>query len=112
MTRPLNAYQQAAAKAMTEAELEANVADLCKTLRTKRYHTHRSQHSPAGFPDDVIAGPGGTLFRELKRMGKNPTPEQQEWLDVLGANGHDVGVWRPDDWFSGRIEAEVRGVLG
>lgn len=93
---------------MLEADLEQIVADLCRTLGVLRYHTHRSQHSPAGFPDDVIAGPGGTLFRELKREGKNPTPEQQKWLDVLHDNGHDVGVWRPRDWFTGRIEAEVR----
>lgn len=96
----------AQAKKMPEKELEQNVADACKTLGLLRYHTHRAQHSPAGFPDDVIVG-CRVMYRELKRSGEKPTAEQQEWLDRLAAVGEDVGVWRPEDWMDGTIVAEL-----
>ena len=103
----LTPAQVTLAKAMPEAVLEQHVADACRTLALMRYHTHRSQHSPAGFPDDVIMGSRGIIYRENKREGRDPTPEQQKWLDGLAAHGHDVGVWRPTDWFSGRILTEL-----
>lgn len=96
-------YRAAVAKAMPEAELEENVRQLCQHLRLLRYHTHLAKHSPAGFPDDCILGPGGIVFAELKREGKNPTPAQQEWLDGLAGQGITVYVWRPSDWLSGDI---------
>lgn len=103
----LTPAQVALAKAMLEAELEAHIADACRSLRLMYYHTHRSQHSPAGFLDDVIMGSGGLIYRENKREGKNLTPAQQRWYDGLAAHGYDVGVWRPSDWFSGRIMKEL-----
>lgn len=102
--------QAAYAKVMPEAELEENVRDACKHLRLLRYHTLRPKGSPAGFPDDCIVGPGGLLFRELKRHGKNPTPEQEAWLYALAEQGVNVGVWRPEDWFTGRIMEELQAV--
>lgn len=108
--RPLTPTHQQMARAMMEAELEELVRQACGTLRLRRFHTLRPKGSPAGFPDDVILGPGGVLYRELKREGKNPTPDQQAWLDGLSATGHDAGVWRPTDWYSGRIMAELRAV--
>lgn len=107
--RTLTPAQQVIAKNMTERELEANIARLCKTLRVAYYHTHTAIHSPEGFPDDVVCGTR-VLFRENKRTGKDPTEKQQGWLDRLAAAGQDVGVWRPEDWLSGRIEAEIRAV--
>lgn len=109
MPEVLTENQRRIAKAMREKALEQHVADACKTLRLLRYHTHRAQHSPAGFPDDVIVG-NAILYRELKREGEKPSPAQQEWLDRLAALGQDVGVWRPTDWFSGRIMAELQAV--
>lgn len=107
--RPLTAAQREFAKAMPERDLEENVRQLCKVLGLRRYHTHNSINSPEGFPDDVIVG-DSILYRELKRYGKNPSAKQQEWLDALAAGGADVAVWRPEDWFSGRIEAELRAI--
>ncbi len=60
----------------------------------------------------TIAGAGGVLVRELKREGKNPTREQQQWLDFLAAAGIDAGVWRPSDLVSGRIARELAVVAG
>jgi hypothetical protein len=107
MTGDLTAAQITLAKAMPEAVLEENIRRACLQLRLMYYHTHRSQHSPAGFPDDVIMGSLGMIYRENKREGHDPTPKQQKWLDGLAAHGHDVGVWRPSDWLSGRIMAEL-----
>lgn len=108
--RDLTPAQRQLAKAMPEATLEQNVADACRALRLLRYHTFRSQHSPSGFPDDVIVGPARMIYRELKREGRDPTAKQQEWLDGLAAIGADVGVWRPADWFSGKIMDELRAL--
>lgn len=106
----LNAGQAKMAALMREGELEANVAALCKSLGLLYYHTYRSTRSPAGFPDDVIVGPHGMIYRELKREGENPSAAQQEWLDGLQAVGQDVGVWRPADLFDGTIAATLRAL--
>ena len=76
------------------------------------YHTYDSRKSPAGFPDWVICGRAGVLYRELKREGEDPTPRQQEWLDGLTAAGQDADVWRPADQVSGRIAREIAAVAG
>lgn len=108
----LTPAQITVAKAMPESLLEENIRKACAHLRLMYYHTHRSQHSPAGFPDDVIMGSRGVIYRENKREGNDPTPEQQRWLDGLAAHGYDVGVWRPTDWLSGRIMAELTALTG
>lgn len=36
-----------------------------------------------GFPDWVIAGPGGMLFAEDKAPGETLLPEQRQWWDAL-----------------------------
>lgn len=112
------------ALAMYERDLENEAARLTadlnqfKQTEVLRYHTHRSQHSPAGFPDDVFVNPrrtgvAATMYWELKRecrcmpgrvqCAHHPTPEQQRWLDTLAAIGHPVYVIRPSDHFSGRM---------
>lgn len=105
-------FRQQQAKAMLERDLEASVKELAEHLGLKYYHTHRSEHSVAGFPDDVIVSPKGKgiLYRELKRQDKGPSAAQQQWLDALAANGHDVAVWRPVDLFSGRIARELQAI--
>lgn len=110
MPATLTPAQQTFANAMTEASLEALVADACKKLGLLRYHTHDSRRSPSGFPDDVILGRGGAIFRELKRQSGRVSKAQREWLDMLAETGMDVDVWRPVDWFSGRILSELRAL--
>ncbi len=108
----LTPAQSAIAYAMKERDLEQAVADACKSLRLLRYHTHRAQHSPAGFPDDFIVGPGGILVRELKRQTENPSSAQEEWLLGLADHGLNVGVWRPSDLLCGLIVEQLTAISG
>jgi hypothetical protein len=109
----LPAGQIAIAAAMAEDRgrdsLDAHVRRLMKDLGLLAYHTKTAIGSERGFPDWTIAG-SRTLFRELKRQGKDPTAAQQKWLDALAAAGNDVGVWRPEDLLSGRIARELTAI--
>lgn len=68
---------------ITEKQFEAQVKDLAKVFGWKYYHTWRSIHSPAGFPDCVMVRPPRLIFAELKSEKGKLSPEQQEWLDIL-----------------------------
>lgn len=101
-----------AAAAMSEADVERAVARNAKQLGLLAYHTRMSKGSPHGWCDWVLAGPGGVLFRELKRQSESPTPAQQAWLDALASHGLDAGVWRPSDLLSGRLGQEMAALAG
>jgi len=85
--------------AVTEADLREQIRDLCKLFGWKMYFSWTSIHSPRGFPDLVLVNPEQkrVIFAELKREGKNPTPQQEEWLAALAACNQEVYVWRPGD---------------
>lgn len=83
----------------SEKTLEGWVKELAKLFGYKYYHTWRSFHSPAGFPDDILARPPRLIFAELKSDKGELTPEQEAWLDLLAAcPGAEVYLWRPDDF--------------
>ena len=106
-------YRRANAVSMTEAQLQEEVRVLCDTARTTAdptllyYHTHRSQHSPAGFPDVIIGSTrhGLVIAAELKREAKRykPTDAQVEWLDMYEECGVPAFLWRPRHLLSGEI---------
>lgn len=83
---------------MTEEQFQKKVTDLCDWLRIAWHHETDSRRSKAGFPDLVMAGPGGVLFAELKTDRGRVSPEQNEWLNRLTAAGATAVVWRPRDW--------------
>jgi len=62
-----------------------------------------------GFPDLVIVGPGGILYRELKTDVGRLEPEQVVWLRTLGRVA-DAGIWRPADLHDGTIERELKAI--
>ena len=84
---------------VTERDLREWIRDLCKLFGWKMYFTWRSFHSPAGFPDLVLANPEQkrVIFAELKSEKGQPTPKQIEWLDALDACGQEVYLWKPGD---------------
>lgn len=133
-------FRAAQAAAMSEDQLLRAIVGngslrspgLAGTLGWLGYHTHRSDRSPAGFPDLVLVRRGRLIFAELKRQDRKakPTPAQDAWLDELelvtrhvehdaawsevawpdGDNGPAVGVylWRPEDLLDGSIESILR----
>ena len=97
--------QQAVINAMTETELSDNVRQLATALNFLAYHTWRSDHSPAGFPDWVFVKNGRLLFVELMRQKGKLSPHQKEWiLELIPCKSVEVYVWRPSEWLDGTVE--------
>jgi hypothetical protein len=102
---------------VTEDELFAEILDRCqgRDLWVVRVPTERRTNRIAdnlGFPDVVIYGPGGALYRELKtdKVGKRPSPSQTRWKHRLTSGGHNWDIWTPRDLRSGRIDNELNGL--
>jgi hypothetical protein len=73
------------------------------------YHTKDSRKSAPGFPDIVVLKGKRQLVVETKRVGEEPTGEQERWLQAYVDVGAEVYVWTPDDWEE--IERVVKGEL-
>ena len=102
---------------MSEGELDDGVRRILRDLeRTGRrllaYHTGFSRSSHHGYPDWTFAGPGGVAWRELKRAGQEPRPDQAEWLAALTRAGMDAGCWYPADLLDGTIARELAALAG
>jgi hypothetical protein len=106
---------------VTERQLQDAVIACARLLGWKVAHfrpaqTAKGWRTPveadgAGFPDLILAHPsnGMAVYAvELKAAAGRILPAQQGWLDVLEQAGCHTAVWRPDDWRSGRIEAQLR----
>lgn len=98
---------------MTEDDLIAAVGAACDEHGlwwahfTVVYRGRRELHGCYGFPDLVITGRLGVLFRECKSRDGLLRREQRAWGRILRAAGADWDVWRPADMASGRIAAEL-----
>ena len=99
---------------MTESELEEAVAAECRRLGIARFHfsirSPRAASCPPGWPDEVLVGRRGILWRELKNPSRKPTPAQNRVKWRLRAAGANVEVWRPADLYSGRIRRELEAI--
>ena len=85
--------------AITEKQFESQVKDLAKIFGWRYYHTWRSIHSPAGFPDVIMVRPPRLIFAELKSDKGKPSPAQEAWLnDLKGCPTVEVYLWRPVDF--------------
>lgn len=120
--------RERALRAVAEDEVERAIVDAIKSLppayAVLRNHTHRSEHSPAGWPDDTLGSlrTGLLIHRENKRAGKKPTPAQQAWMRMLAMATPDIGtgprrvpgvdVWTSADILNGRITREIAIVAG
>lgn len=98
------------ARAMGEGELRGRVVELAGRygLYLKAHpDSRRDQVSNPGFPDLVIVGPGGVLWRELKDQADTASRAQLAWGDLLRAAGQDWAIWRPADLLADRIEQQL-----
>lgn len=94
---------------LSEAQFQEQVLALCRMLGVKYYHSHYSQHSVEGFPDLMLCGRNGTVYRELKTETGTVSPEQLRWMAAINEAGGDASVWRPSDWPE-RITADLRAL--
>lgn len=88
---------------MREADFQQQVVDLAGAYGfTLVYHTFDSRHSAKGFPDLTLAKEPPRapriIYAELKVGRRQVTEDQQRWIAALHAAGHEVYVWRPDDF--------------
>jgi hypothetical protein len=93
---------------MTEDQHVAATLGLCRLLHLRTLHIRPArtadgwrtpvQGDGKGFPDLLIVGENGVLFRELKSRTGKLTADQMAWVGSLTAARQNVGVWRPADW--------------
>ena len=109
--RPAARFHTLAA-AMSEAELEEHVRAICNDLGVLRIHVYNSRGTTPGVPDDILVGPRGILWRELKTAKGKVTPAQLAMGKALQSAGQDWAVWRPADWLNGTVAAELAALAG
>ena len=94
---------------MTEARFRSQVEAEAQRLGLLWHacHDSRACRGPKGFPDLVIAGPGGLILAELKTQDGQTTAEQDLWLWTLD---HAAMIWRPADLEDNVIESALRRI--
>lgn len=98
---------------MRESELNSQISEMCSVLGLRCYHVYNSKRgyvSSRGFPDWVIWGPKGALFRECKTESGELTREQKIAGYSMREAGLDWDVWRPSDWWAGLIGKQLRSI--
>lgn len=95
---------------MSEAQLEEHVRCICHDVGVIYVHQRDSRGTTKGLPDDLLIGPGGLLFRELKRQDGKVSPEQAAMHAALAEAGADVATWRPSDLISGDIAWQITAI--
>jgi hypothetical protein len=82
---------------LTEAQFSAQVVELARLFGwTHIYHTWRSKHSAAGFPDYVLVRER-VVFCELKTERGKLSDAQRDWLEALNRAGQEAYCFRPHD---------------
>lgn len=90
---------------ITEKQFEGQIKELAKMFGYIYYHTHRSQFSPSGWPDCVMARlepEPRLIIAELKTddlKHSQPNIDQFMWLYILQhIPGVECYLWRPGDF--------------
>lgn len=98
MVTTAGAFRAAAVAGMNEREWTRWVKGRADEWGWLRYHTHRSDFSPAGFPDECLVRPPRLVFAELKSATGKLSPNQVRWRDELAeVPGVEWYLWRPSD---------------
>lgn len=93
---------------MPEAELLLIVRWISTAYGVDCFHEANSRRQALkGWPDCVLIGRHGVIFRELKNNHSTLTPDQRRIGSRLQASRADWGVWRPAELFSGLIERYI-----
>lgn len=108
----LSAQQRAVAFSMSEADLERAVRRMIEDLGLWGYHVPDSRRTAAGWPDWVVLGPSGAIFRELKAERGRLTIEQRRVGSKLTQAGLDWSTWRPADLVSGVVAKQLAEIAG
>ncbi len=85
---------------VSEDAFHNSLIELAERYGWKRYHTHNSRRSVAGFPDEVLVRLQRVIFAELKTEIGKESKAQTEWRKALEAVGGNVEayLWRPSMW--------------
>jgi hypothetical protein len=82
---------------LTERDLSSQVYDLLSLTGWSRYHTYRSKHSRAGYPDESCWRAGDRhIWLELKSAKGKLSAAQKQTIGEMLAAGDEVYVIRPD----------------
>lgn len=94
---------------MTEAELLDAVTGECDRLGLMWVHNPDSRlvRGTPGLPDLLICSLVGLLLAELKGVDGQTSAEQDLWAWTLRTAGVRYRLWRPANWESGEIRADL-----
>ncbi len=98
----IDEYRRLVARATSEDDLLADVAERLTLGRWRWHHVRRSdragQMGDPGLPDILAVRGDVLLVRELKAERGRYETGQREWLEAFAAVRRvDVGTWRPSD---------------
>lgn len=92
---------------MLEKDFQKSVIELAQTLGWKVAHFRaaRTKHGWAtpvaadgkGFPDLCMMRYERIVFAELKRRGKKPGLEQEDWHQTIRRTTAEMYIWTEDD---------------
>lgn len=104
-TMTVEAYRALEAKQTTEEQFRRALRKTAFDYGfVRQYHTKFSLGSDPGFPDelwlrDETDGTVRCVIVEAKRVGKEPTEKQYDWLWALErVPGIETYWWTPADW--------------
>ena len=101
----------AAAAQMSEVELQDTVRKMCDALGLVVRHVRDERGNwVTGWPDLDILGPHGIIWRELKSMRGQLTPDQRRVGSLMTRAGLDWAVWRPVDLLDGTIARQLTAI--
>ena len=114
LTRPAMSEDDLLDTVVELAQLLGILTHHCRPARTKGRDGQDRWVTPIkgdkGFPDCVLAGARGVLYRELKAEKGRLSEEQNVWIARLRRAGADAAVWKPSDLATGRIQRELQEI--